>query len=71
MGGLESNALYVGSGSNCEMPRPNRCFRFALETGSLPRLFDHLVGAADVNWCWFRLVYASDGGYPFAWQKLR
>ena len=47
------------------MPRPNRYFRFALETGSLPRLFDHLVGAADVNWYRFRLVYASDGGYPF------
>ncbi len=54
------------------MPRPNRYFRFALETASPPRLFDHLVGAAaDVNWYRFRLIYASDGDYPFAWQKLR
>ena len=39
------------------MPGPNPYFRFALETGSLPRLLDHLVGAADINWCWFPLIY--------------
>jgi len=31
------SAWHVAFGSKCEMPRPNRYFRFALEIGSLPR----------------------------------